>query len=211
MMTTSRELIFNYIKRNQTATSREISKSFGVTRANVRYHLDILLNQGLIEVVGRRISKGKGRPELLFSISKINKGSNLDILSSALLNELKCLSPQKKDEIFKSIATKICTSFHSPGIKDHQIEVLRLHSQKLLTTVEMLDKLNYHAHWEAHADGPRIILKNCPYYQIEPQHPDICLLDKFIIELLLASKVDQIGKLELNERGIPHCIFTVSQ
>ena len=210
-MTTSRELIFNYIKRNHSVTSSEISKSFGVTRANVRYHLDILVNQGLIEVVGKRMPRRKGRPDLLFSIPKFNKGSNLDILSSALLNELKCLSPQKKDEIFKAIASKIYTSFHPPGIKDHQSEELKQLSQKLLTTVEILDKLNYHAHWEAHAEGPRIILKNCPYYQIEPQHPDICVLDKFIIELLLASKVDQIGKLELNERGIPHCIFTVSQ
>jgi predicted ArsR family transcriptional regulator len=209
-MTTSRERIFNYIKRNHTVTTREISSFFGVSRPNVRYHLDILLNQGLIEVSGKRTTNRKGRPDLLFSISKFNKGSNLDILSNTLLDELKRQFPQQKDEIFRSMAAKISISVLAPEENDLQSDELKQLSQRLLTTIQNLDELNYQSHWEAHAEGPRIILKNCPYSQVEPMHPDICLVDKYLIEFLLKSKVDQIGKLELDERSIPHCTFVVS-
>ena len=208
-MITSRERIFNYIEKYHTVTSGDISTSFGVTRANVRYHLDILLHQGLIEIVGKRISRRKGRPDLLYSVSKLNRRNNLDYLSNAILKELKRQFPEKINEIFKAVAVTISNSVRSVGIEDIQSDEVKQLSQVLRTTIEHLDELNYQAHWEAHAEGPRIILKNCPYQQIEPQHPDICQLDRYLIEYLSNSRVNQIGKLEPDERNIPHCIFEV--
>jgi len=209
-MPPARDRILNYIERNHTVTCAEISNAFGVSRANIRYHLDILLNQGFIEIVGKRKSRRKGRPDLLFSLSKFSKGNNLDKLLNALFEEIKNRFPDQYDDTLRNIATRFSVCIPSIGAKEPQIsESLQL-SQKLLTTVEVLDKLYYQAHWEAHGDGPRIILKNCPYWQIEPQHPSICHLDKYLIETLLKSSAYQAGKLEQDERGIPHCTFVVS-
>lgn len=209
-MPTTRDRILNFIERNHTVTCAEISNAFGVSRVNIRYHLDILLNQGFIEIIGKKKSKRKGRPDLIFSLSKFSKGNNLDKLLNALFVEIKNRYPDQYDEILRSIAARFSECIPAVRAKTPQIsESLQL-IQKLLTTIEVLDKLYYQAHWEAHADGPRIILKNCPYWQIEPQHPSICHLDKYLIETLLKSSVYQAGKLELDERGIPHCTFVVS-
>ncbi|MFN2176767.1 MAG: ArsR family transcriptional regulator [Anaerolineales bacterium] len=208
-MTTTRERILSYIERNHTATSTDISNAMGLSRANIRYHLNILVNQGLVELVGKRKSNRKGRRDLIFGLSKFVKGSNLDILSNALLHEIKNKLPEKKDEIYREIAFIISNPIPTPGEENIKIKDSKQLSQKLLKTVEQLDNLNYRPHWEAHVEGPRIILKNCPYQQIELHHPDICLLDKYLIELLLHENVNQIGKLELDERSISHCIFEV--
>jgi predicted ArsR family transcriptional regulator len=81
----------------------------------------------------------------------------------------------------------------------------------LLSTVERLSDLNYRPHWEAHVEGPRIMLGNCPYYNILDDHPELCDFDKLLIEELISNSVEQIAKLNMDERNIPYCMFRVRE
>ena len=81
--------------------------------------------------------------------------------------------------------------------------------RRLAVVIEALNRMHYQAHWEAHAAGPRLILGRCPYAGLVEHHPDLCLMDKAMLESRLLTRVEQLAKLEHNERGLPFCLFAL--
>jgi predicted ArsR family transcriptional regulator len=206
-MKTSRQQLFDFIKNHHVVVTSEISRALNMTEANVRHHLTILQNQGLVEVVGSRRTQGKGRPAQLFRISRQSMGHNLDKLAGALLNEL---NQSSAEDILQNVAYRLVDRQIYRGTGKRFKSTLGDHFVKRLHyTIEYLNKLNYRARWEAHSESPRIILGYCPYAVILPKHPELCSLDGYLLEELLGAPVTQISKLTTDERGIPSCTFRV--
>jgi predicted ArsR family transcriptional regulator len=80
-------------------------------------------------------------------------------------------------------------------------------TRRLALAIERLNTLHYQARWEAHAQGPRVIFELCPYTPIIARHPELCRMDKFLLQELLGLEVSLSAKLELNTRGLPFCMF----
>jgi predicted ArsR family transcriptional regulator len=169
-----------------------------MTEANARHHLSILKDQGLVEIIGRRTTSGKGRPACLFSPSEQALGHNLDLLASSLLDEVDCLlSPEQKQEILKHIAKRL----------DGGAVTKNTMAQRLYHAVQHLNEYHYQARWEAHLQAPRVILGHCPYAAILPEHPELCQMDGFLLEALLNAPVRQAAKLSKDTRGAAYCMF----
>ena len=209
-MKTSRQELFDFIKNHHLVVTAEISRALNMTEANVRHHLTILQNQGLVEVVGLRRTQRKGRPAQLFRISRQAMGHNLDKLAGALLNELNQSSEINAEDLLHNVAYRLVDRHIFRGARGRLAStsgehfVIRLHY-----TIEYLNKLKYRARWEAHSEAPRIMLGYCPYADILPEHPELCSLDGYFLEELLGTPVTQISKLATDERGIPSCTFRV--
>jgi len=209
-MKTSRQQLFDYIMNHHIVVTAEISRALNMTEANVRHHLTILQNQGMVEVVGSRRTQGKGRPAQLFRISRQSMGHNLDKLASALLNEFNQSSELNAEDILRNVAYRLVDRHIYRGAgKRFTSTSGKGYIKKLHYTIEYLNKLNYHARWEAHSEAPRIMLGYCPYADILPEHPELCSLDGYLLEELLGAPVTQISKLTTDERGIPSCTFRV--
>jgi predicted ArsR family transcriptional regulator len=236
-MKTSRQQLLEYVQLHEVATAEELSRTFHMTQANARHHLDILQNQNLVEVIGLRPSHKKGRPAKLFGPSKKLLGDNLDLLSSILLQEISLISTYRsKESILRHISEKllICISSqiynsqsemdtrknHSNYGETVDIEKVNLPvrtrkliskslTQRLYHTIQILNKLHYHARWEAHADSPRLILGFCPYHRVQARHPELCQVDAFMLEELLQAQVEQIARLVKERNDLTSCIFKV--
>jgi len=209
-MKTSRQQLFDFIKNHHLVVTAEISRALNMTEANVRHHLTILQNQGLVEVVGSRRTQGKGRPAQLFRISRQSMGHNLDKLAGALLSELNQSSETNIEDLLQNVACRLVDKQIYKGAGKRFKSTLGDHFVKRLHyTIEYLNKLNYRARWEAHSESPRIILGYCPYADILPEHPELCSLEGYLLEELLGVPVTQISKLTTDERGIPTCTFHV--
>ena len=72
-----------------------------------------------------------------------------------------------------------------------------------------MNELRYEAHWEAHAESPRIFLGQCPYATIIDQHPELCRIDKYLLEGILDCKVEQIEKISRQVNGNTQCVFAL--
>jgi len=207
-MRTARQRIFDYIRSHRLVTAGDISKGLGMTRANAHHHLDILINQELVQVVGKKPSKNRGRPATLYGLSRHSQGENLDRLADALLTEFN-RSPitEDRESFFRIIAGLIVEkTMQETGIFS-QREEGTLITRRLRDAIMHFNSWNYHARWEAHADSPQIILGNCPYLSILPSHPELCELDRYLIEILVSSPAEQLAKRTPDERGIPFCQF----
>jgi predicted ArsR family transcriptional regulator len=201
-MKSTRIRLLEHLGDKQVATSEELSRALQVTSANVRHHLTLLLTEGYIQVIGERHPNGPGRPAKVFSLSHKHKSDNIIILIKALLEEISNgLSNCDQSTKMQSIADKIIRTKHPQGTL----------TQLLFNAVKRLNDINYHAKWEAHPEAPRIIFGNCPYSAIIYEHPEICMIDKYIIESLLATTVTQETKLIRDERGYSSCVFRIGR
>jgi DeoR family transcriptional regulator, suf operon transcriptional repressor len=200
--TNSRQKILNYLRRQMVATATEISKALRVTPANIRHHLSRLLLDGLVEVSGLRLEGARGRPHKIYSLSRLAIGDNLSALSSVLLAEFVDNLPV--DEQAARLHRLVDGLF--PNLPPERAGHI---TRRLAATVEALNLMRYHARWEAHAAGPRLILEQCPYATIIADHPALCSMDKLLIERTLSQRVEQLAKLERNERGVPVCLFAL--
>lgn len=202
-METSRQKLFEYIRAKRAVTIPEISQALQMTPANARHHLKILQNQGLIEVVGTQKNLIRGHPSKIYKLVDCILGNNIDKLSSILLSEMKTSRDQDYDNFLKKIAHKIIHNNHQPG------NSVRSLTNRLFFAIEQLNKMYYFARWEAHANSPRVIFGNCPYKSIIDANPDLCRIDKYILEELLDTRVEQTLKLGVDAKGLKQCIFSI--
>jgi predicted ArsR family transcriptional regulator len=206
ILTTSRQNLLEYIQEHQAVTASELARALRMTNANARHHLSSLVREGVLEVVGEQPARGRGRPSALYSLSTGIRGDNLGVIAHHLLKRmLSSLTPEEQSFALKELAGQLAGNPVSPE-NDSSRKTL---TQRLYKAVLRLNELQYKARWEAHSGGPRVILAYCPYARILDQHPELCSLDRFMIEGLLDSDVTQIARRAPDRRGERTCVFEV--
>ena len=175
MPLTTRQKILDYLKRNQTVSSREIARVLQMTPANARHHLGILAADGRVEVVSQRQAPlrgqgGRGRPEKVYRLAGTLVGDNLSVLVDALLAEA------DEDIEIEAVGRRIAGESAIAG---------QPLMRRLTSTIERLNEMHYQARWEAGAEGPRVILGHCPYAGLVGKHPQLCQMDAALLSELL--------------------------
>jgi predicted ArsR family transcriptional regulator len=198
MKPTTRQHILEYFRKNQSTSAKELSLLMGLTGANIRHHLAVLEDYGLIEVIGHR-QEGRGRPNQIFGLSRQVLGDGLDKLAGAILDVWldELVTKVELDKRILLVAEKLA------GNVEPNTPVMK----RLGQTIEKLNELRYQARWEASAAGPRLILGHCPYAAIIDDHPELCRMDEILLAGRLGSSIEQIAKLQMSEKGLPFCAF----
>jgi predicted ArsR family transcriptional regulator len=194
--------ILDYLRKQQTASVRELSSALAMTGANVRHHLAVLESNDLIELIRQR-REGRGRPVNVYGLSRRVLGDGLDGLAGAMFDAwLKDAQEPVRKAGLRALALRLGGN-DLPGP-----DALLLH--RLTLAVDRLNALHYQARWEAGVDGAHIILGHCPYAAIIAAHPELCQMDAFLLEQRTALPVEQVAKLQPGAQGYPFCIFRVT-
>ncbi len=204
-MQTSRQRLLEHIRKNRPVSVQDISLALQMTPANVRHHLGILGEQGLVEICAQRTNPGGGRPAHLYDLSQQAQGSNLEQLVEALLEELAGrLNRADYLELLHQAAGRLAVG-GLPGGGSPGGSLTR----RLSAAVRWLNERHYRARWEAHASGPHLILGHCPYQPLPARHPEMCQLDAVMLAHLLGVSVQQEARLENDRSGLAFCLFTL--
>lgn len=199
-MKTTRQHILDHLHSKRIASAVEISHALKMTPANVRHHLSILLDEGVVVLAGQRLARGRGRPTKLFTPTQRAQQHNLDGLACAMLAEfIGELPSEGKSSALRRIAKRMQRDRDTGGNL----------TQRLYQAVILLNELHYHSRWEAHAEAPYIILSHCPFTMILPEHPELCQLDAYLLEGMLKVDVVQMNKLSQDVSGTIYCKFMV--
>jgi len=203
-MPPSRKLILDYLERNPYTSPAELSRALQMTAANIRHHLGVLVDEGAVAAVARRVARGRGRPARLYALSSQARRHNLDGLAAALLGTLLDEQPvEDQNSILREIADRLMGS-ETPGSATSL-------AQRLTQAVQHLNRMGYNARWEAHSQAPRLVLGHCPYAAILPHHPELCRMDAVLLERLAGTPVKQEKKLAADSRGAKYCLFTTAK
>jgi predicted ArsR family transcriptional regulator len=201
-MKSTRERIIDYLFEHRVATAPELSRALSLTAADVRHHLSQLVKHGTLANPGYRFTQLKGRPARLYALSKPLSRNNLDLLAHHLLAKLSELNPPEGlNSLLKDIANRFAADVHGESSNI---------TYRIYQTIIFLQHLNYDATWEARARSPLLIFGHCPFAAILDRHPEICLMDKYLLETLLGKPVHQTEKLTISSQGLPRCIFSLA-
>jgi predicted ArsR family transcriptional regulator len=200
----SRQRILSYLGQHNGASALEISRALRVTAANIRYHLGILEADGRVQQLGLRPESGRGRPVQIYGLGQAALGDNLSGLVDGLFTQLtENLSAGDLDALMQALAVRLVPL--KPGESAGHI------TRRLAQTITQLNLSGYAARWEAHAAAPRIIFERCPYAAVIAKHPELCRMDRFILEQHLGGEIEQTARLEKNARGTLFCQFVLGR
>lgn len=197
----TRQEILDYLENHPYACAEDLSPLITRTRANIQYHLKRMEQAGLITQVRVLISNNdRGRPRSYYSLSSGEKPDNLALLADALLrlrvNDT--LASAQSMEKLVDLGWQIISI--QSGISSLTARLNRL--------VKELSARNYQARWEAHADGPEVVFRNCPYAQIIQNHPELCAMDAAILEANLDARIE--AKAFIRNSPVTACRFFIS-
>jgi predicted ArsR family transcriptional regulator len=198
-MQSTRQRILDYLDQRGSASARQLAHAFGMTPANLRRHLRILQVRGLLAAIERRPPEGRGRPEQVYALTPSAQPDNLKKLSSTLLEQTKGRGQEAQ---MKQLAVRLLGNGAAPT---GQI------TQRLVAAVQRLVPLGYRPRWEARPNAPQVVLGRCPYAAIIADHPELCRMDAYMLEALLATPVEQLSKLQPGPLGTTQCVFTLKQ
>jgi predicted ArsR family transcriptional regulator len=200
----TRERILSYLQENRVVSALDLSRAWGLSRTDIRYHLNALMEEGWVEQVPQDGAKQgtRGRPKQFFRLASSETPDNLAGLSSALLSLMRSISEQGKEtglkeDLLKKIADTMRGNWYSsPSL-----------AQRYNQAVVYLNDHGYRARWEARAAGPLLSIRNCPYASLLPNFPEMCQIDQLLIEGMVQSRMEQTSRMDLKHGKPPTCQF----
>jgi predicted ArsR family transcriptional regulator len=190
--------IVDYLDKHRTATPAELAASLSVTGADIRYHLGRLLARGQV-IVSMRRTAGRGRPVGVYSRPAAESAiAYREVVGALLSGPLMGATEVERDSALRTLSSRLAGA--ASGTTQ---------PQRLSQTVERLNSLQYQARWEAGPQGARIILNNCPFAGLIEAHPELCILDRYLLQSRSGLSARQLGKLQPGRDGLPRCIFVL--
>lgn len=193
---TARQRVLTYLTKNRAASAREVARGLKMSIETVRHHLRVLSADGRLEAESARGREGRGRPEKVYSLPRAAWGDNLPALAEALLAEV---SPRRHGDAGYSVRVEALAKRLAGDVSFAGQPV----AKRLNLLVEKLNRMHYHAHWEAGAEGPRVLFGHCPYAAVVGGHPELCAMDENLLALLASQAVRREERPETPKNACP--------
>jgi len=203
----TRRRLYDYVVRQPDPVSRdEAAAALELPRTTAAFHLDRLVDEGLLDVILQRrtgrTGPGAGRPAKLYRRSHQHVAVSLpqrrydlagQLLSGALEqaehtgDSPRALLDQHAHELGKELgATAHATTGHS-DTRDTALRVLQAHG------------------YEPRTEDDAIILANCPFHTLAQEHPElVCGMNLHLLRGLLDS-LTPTGLTALLRPSTVHC------
>ncbi len=184
-MQQTRRHILEILKEHKEATIDEIVTALSarigkITAVTVRHHLEILRGDGLVAAPTVRRRSAPGRPQYVYTLTERAADhfpNNYQGLASGLLQQIKDqLPPEQVVQILEGVAAEMVDDAMVP---DAPLEV------RLDHTVSYLNNHGYTASWSRNQQGHILSVTNCPYEQVTCSNPELCKMDKRLIDGVL--------------------------
>jgi predicted ArsR family transcriptional regulator len=196
------QLILEHLSERPGATVRQLSRALRLTPADIRYHLSKLLQQDLVSVVQTKYPGERGRPARTYALNQLTKPNNILSLTQAALTILFGKAAAEKNLALENLADQMMPyhSTHSGSM-----------TQIIIRLIGRLNQSGYSARWEARSKGPCIIFSNCPYRPLLSQFPELCEIDRLILQNHLSARIILDHHIHPHQPEPETCQFSVVQ
>jgi predicted ArsR family transcriptional regulator len=195
-MQSTRAEILDYLITHSDSSAADLGRFLEMTPANIRYHLAILEQEGLVQVSGQRTGGYAGRPILLYNLTSHTLGENILELLGILLEAL------GEGEGYRVMLDRI-TGFILEDVQSEPGSLISSYNQAVL----FLNDRHYRASWKATPGGPQIELQHCPYRDLAKTHPQLCQIDEQVISSIFNTELALTQKREFGKNPFSPCIF----
>lgn len=175
----NRRKLYDFVARQTAPISKdEASEAIGLPRTTAAFHLDKLVEMGLLDVVHERRSgrtgPGAGRPAKLY----LRSGEQIEVSL-----------PDRRYEAASHLLTDSLLEAQTTGEPPREILIRRAYEwgEDLASTangdvVQALENLGF----EPRQDGTTVVLGNCPFHSLAQKHTQlVCGMNLCLISGLL--------------------------
>ncbi|HMQ35466.1 MAG TPA: MarR family transcriptional regulator [Chloroflexaceae bacterium] len=174
--------ILQHLQRQGEATVKDLAALLGVSATAARDHLVHLQAEGLVEARAERY--GPGRPRLVYTLSEAARSrfpKQYDRLITGLLRELIAVEgPDKVEQLLERVSRRLADEYadrmEGSDMPERLGELRRLLEQRGVPA-------------EVAEAGDGIRLFACPFYDIAQDHPEVCSMERQMIEFVLGEKL----------------------
>ena len=191
----TRSQVLRHLLKHGPSTASDMGGSLGFSAAGVRRHLDILVDDGLAEVVEWRDGKsvGRGRPAKHYRLTDRGRGQfghAYDDLAADALNTLREFGGDDAVAAFARKRVEDIVSDVDPA--DESEDSVEKTTRKL---AEAFDRNGYAATVTRAGNGIQICQHHCPVASVAGEHPEQCEAEHEVISSLVGLHVQPLASI----------------
>lgn len=167
----------------QIAEEMKQQTSRNISTVTIRYHLNILQQEGRVSEPRHLERSSRGRPQHVFTVTEEPAQSTaVKAYADTLLAVLNAgeLTDERISLIGKSIAS-IAGDLSQLSIEE-----------RFTATVKFLNERGYKASWGWAEQGAILTTNHCPYHEISSQTPHLCQMDMGLITSLIGAEAQKL-------------------
>lgn len=194
--------ILNTLLIKQEASVSELAEKLNVNGISIRHHLKNFEKEGWVTSREERVGS-VGRPKFIYSLS--NHGleqfpKSYVEFSSIILDHLRqAIGADQLQPFFEEVGL----DFAERNRLDRR---QRTSPNRIHYVVENLNEQGYIIEKNDTDEGTVLINYHCPYHYLSSLNPEICHLDKAMLEALTEGDVEITDTIA---KGHPHCSFKI--
>lgn len=195
----TRRQVMLLLLKDGPVTASYLGERLGLSAAGIRRHLDILVEEGLTEVVRKRPqtrsgeSAGRGRPAKHFRLTdrgRAHFGHAYDELASEALDALREAGGSEAVKRFAKARFQRLVADVDPLVSPE--ESVDEVAQRL---AEVLDEHGYAATVNKAGQGVQICQHHCPVAHVAAEHPELCEAEQEVFSSLLGTHVQPLASI----------------
>ncbi|MDE3085771.1 MAG: helix-turn-helix domain-containing protein [Acidobacteriota bacterium] len=203
-----RRRLYRFVVGRDAAVSRdEAAAGVGVPRHTAKFHLDKLVDEGLLETEFRRLTDrqgpGAGRPAKLYRPSQAEVAVSLPDRDYELAGRLLAEAVTRAETEGTAVAEAVRAVSAEAGRRLGESSAARRRrgdAGALASLLEVLSSCGFEPHVSP-GGGPRtVVLRNCPFHRLAQTHPGlVCGMNHEFVSGVLAG----LGAARLTARLEP--------
>lgn len=199
-----RRALFEFVSRSENPVSREdAARALGVPRSTAAFHLDRLVDEGVLETEFRRLSgktgPGSGRPSKLYRRAEGEISVSIPPRRYELAGELLAAAVEEADRTGSAVREVLTTIATTTG-------------RELGASAGSLDAALATCGYEPRDDGEGgLVLTNCPFHRLASSHTDvICHANLSLLSGVAEGAAEDARTVEFVPPTGEHCCVRIA-
>ncbi len=188
----TRDAVARSVLENGPSTAVVLGERLGLTPAGIRRHLDLLVEDGVLEARDPHsaLSRGRGRPSKVFVMTDSGRQQFEHSYDDLAVAALKFMSAQAGEHMIQAFANS-----RAEDIKRKAEIAIAKRSHKSEALATFLTEQGYAASIEVRANGEQLCQHHCPIAHVAAEFPQLCEAETEAFSKVLGTHVQRLATI----------------
>lgn len=188
----TRDAVARSVLENGPSTAVVLGERLGLTPAGIRRHLDLLVEDGVLEARDPHsaLSRGRGRPSKVFVMTDSGRQQFEHSYDDLAVAALKFMSAQAGEHMIQAFANS-----RAEDIKRKAEIAIAKRSHKSDALATFLTEQGYAASIEVRANGEQLCQHHCPIAHVAAEFPQLCEAETEAFSKVLGTHVQRLATI----------------
>ena len=188
----TREAIARSVLENGPSTAVVLGERLGITPAGIRRHLDLLVEDGILEArePHQALSRGRGRPSKVFVMTDSGREQFEHSYDDLAVAALKFMAAQSGDHLVKAFAQT-----RADDMERKASVTVAKRSHKVQALASFLSEQGYAASAEIKSGGEQLCQHHCPIAHVAAEFPQLCEAETEAFSKILGTHVQRLATI----------------